>query len=288
VVVLKGVLNESCLATLAEGVDAGIENPTSEAAFNKAMKLPLPREGGFLRDYYTYKSNRHISKFIFQSPCAHLAAQILKSRQVNLLYDQLFVKEVLYDSVTPWHQDQSYYAVEGKQIGSTWVPLDVVPHKASMLYLCGSHTWGTGRDWLPTRFIQNAEKYSGFTGSMKPLPDIDKLIIRSSDESDPGLVGQFKYDSKFWDVRTFEVMPGDVLLFHGACLHAAPGNPSNLNRRRALAIRWVGDDCVWLEKEDPAHQIPNTPTAANLPRDLKTGDPLRLDNVAFPRGWPRT
>ena len=171
VVVLKGVINAEWLATLAEGVEAGIASPTAEAAFNEAMlrcdasnilrPQRLPRQGGFLRDYYTYKSNAHVSKFIFDSPCAHLAAQVLRSRQVNLLYDQLFVKEVLYDSATPWHQDQAYYAVEGKKIGSTWVPLDPVPHESSMLYLCGSHTWGTGRDWLPIRFIQGGEEYQG-------------------------------------------------------------------------------------------------------------------------------
>ena len=213
-------MNDECLGTLAEGVEAGIASPTAEAAFNEAMLLrgaskilrpqKLPRQGGFLRDYYTYKSNSHLSKFIFDSPCAHLAAQVLRSKQVNLLYDQLFVKEVLYDSVTPWHQDQAYYAVEGKQIGSTWVPLDPVPHEASMFYLCGSHTWGTGRDWLPTRFIQGGEEYQGFTGNMKPLPDIDELLIRRSDASDPGLVGHFEHNGKLWDVRTFEVMPGDV------------------------------------------------------------------------------
>jgi ectoine hydroxylase-related dioxygenase (phytanoyl-CoA dioxygenase family) len=40
---------------------------------------------------------------------------------------------------TPWHQDQPYWAVTGRQVASIWLPLDPVDRSASIRYVKGSH-----------------------------------------------------------------------------------------------------------------------------------------------------
>ena len=73
--------------------------------------------------------NRHprFRAFALESPAVEIADRLLRSEQVNLFFDQLFVKEP--DSVeqrTPWHQDQAYWPIAGDQVVSVWVPFDPV------------------------------------------------------------------------------------------------------------------------------------------------------------------
>jgi hypothetical protein len=46
-----------------------------------------------------------------------------------------------------------------------------------------------------------------------------------------------------WDVE-----PGDVLAFHFRTLHGAPGNQLSTSRRRAVSLRWLGDDARFGER----------------------------------------
>ena len=51
----------------------------------------------------------------------------------------------------------------------------------SVRFVLGSHRWGTGRGWLPTRFFNGTDSYQGFTGDLKPLPNIDALRVKGVD-----------------------------------------------------------------------------------------------------------
>ena len=70
--------------------------------------------------------------------------------------------------------------------------------------------------------------------------------------------------------------PGDILMFHPLTLHGSFGNASRVRRRRALALRWVGDDVVYAptDKRMPIHYR----------HDSVVGGPLR--GAAFPRILP--
>ena len=66
-------------------------------------------------------------------------------------------------------------------------------------------------------------------------------------------------------------------MFHPLTLHGSCGNSSRTRRRRALALRWAGDDVVYQ------------PSAKRMPihfrHDSKEGGPLR--GAAFPVILPR-
>jgi ectoine hydroxylase-related dioxygenase (phytanoyl-CoA dioxygenase family) len=64
-----------------------------------------------------------------------------------------------------------------------------------------------------------------------------------------------------------------VIVFHYRTLHDAPGNTSSTQRRRAVSLRWVGDDATWGER--PWQVSP--PFEAD---GLSVGDPL--DDERFP------
>jgi hypothetical protein len=44
------------------------------------------------------------------------------------------------------------------------------------------------------------------------------------------------------EVLTFTTGPGDVVVHHARTLHAAGGNRSATTRRRAISVRYCGDD----------------------------------------------
>jgi ectoine hydroxylase-related dioxygenase (phytanoyl-CoA dioxygenase family) len=50
------------------------------------------------------------------------------------------------------------------------------------------------------------------------------------------------------EVLTFATEPGDVVVHHARTLHAAGGNRSAATRRRAISVRYCGDDARVLRR----------------------------------------
>jgi ectoine hydroxylase-related dioxygenase (phytanoyl-CoA dioxygenase family) len=194
--------------------------------------------------------------FAFESPAKGIARCLLASAQLNLFFDQLFVKEPdSPEQRTPWHQDQSYWPIAGARVLSVWVPFDPVSEQTGTLrYVRGSHLWG--QRFTPTDFGPKQRAVPGIAGD--PAPDVDAHPER-------------------YEFLSWELEPGDCLVHHGMTMHGAPGNRSNAVRRRAHSIRFTGDDVCW----DPRPGIlENIPRMTTLPIELAAGDPLTC--AAFP------
>ena len=94
----------------------------------------------------------------------------------------------------------------------------------------------------------------------------------------PGTEGELvpDVDAGDYDVVTFALEPGDITVHHARTLHAAGGNRSADRRRRAISVRYCGDDTVM-------HFRPGAPRKPVQQR-LTDGDPLGGD--VHPRVWP--
>ena len=156
-------------------------------------------------------------------------------------------------TVTPWHHDQPYYCVEGRQNVSLWIPLDPVAEEISLRCIRGSHRWD--EEFSPTRF-NGSKLYSH--SRFKELPDID--------------AHQEDYDIVSWALE-----PGDAVAFHFRTLHGARGN-SSTRARRVFSARWVGDDATFADRGGVT-----SPPFPGL--KLRDGEPLVADE--FPLVWPR-
>jgi ectoine hydroxylase-related dioxygenase (phytanoyl-CoA dioxygenase family) len=177
----------------------------------------------------------------------------MRSHEVRFFYDQMFVQEPGTDAPTPWHQDLSFWPVRGEQICSFWIPLDPVnKDNRGLLYVKGSHRW-------PQRFKAISPDYVSaiIDETMDNVPDIN--------------VEPEKYDLLHWDMR-----PGDILMFHPLTLHGSNGNHSRSRRRRALALRWTGDD---VRYEPSSRRMP-----IHYRHSSMRGGPLC--GAAFPRILP--
>ena len=50
-------------------------------------------------------------------------------------------------------------------------------------------------------------------------------------------------------ILSWDVEPGDAILFDALTVHGSKGNTSRTRRRRAITTRWAGDDVVYAPRK---------------------------------------
>lgn len=219
VVCVRQGFDDSWIQRLREAVEVAISSPGPHAEeYGKPGAT-----GRFFGDIDVWRRHEPFQRFVFESPAAAIAGTVMGASAVNFFYDQLLVKEPGTSARTPWHQDQPYWAVSGWQVCSIWMPLDPVSKDVAVEYVAGSHRWGQA--YNPEHF-SDGSPYQGT--NLPALPDIYAERDR-------------------YDIRSYEMEPGDCLVFQAMIIHGAPGNPSR-QRRRALATRWTGDDARYYRR----------------------------------------
>ena len=208
--------------------------------------------GRFFDDYCNWTRIPEFVEVVETSPVAEVAADLMRSRRVQMFHDHILVKEPGTSMATPWHQDGPYYFVEGAQTVSFWSPLDPV-RAATLRCVAGSHRWE--KEVLPTRWVSE-DGFFPDAGQYMPVPDPEAEGMR---------------------IVEYEMEPGDAVAFNFRTLHGARGNTSDA-RRRAFSIRLVGDDARYVERPGPT-------SPPFLGHDMQPGQRLRED--WFPVIWPR-
>ncbi|MEM9436494.1 MAG: phytanoyl-CoA dioxygenase family protein [Pseudomonadota bacterium] len=246
-VMVPGVFRD-WVELMAEAVAANMEVPGPYASENAVT------EGRFFDDYCNWQRLPAMERVVRESPAAELAAQAMRSETAQFFHDHVLVKEGGTPKATPWHQDGPYYFVEGLQTVSMWIPLDPV-REASLRLIAGSHKWN--KPVRPVSWADDSDFYEGDHDWM-PVPDPD---------SDATLGHK---------LLEWPMEPGDVVLFDYRTVHGARGNLGT-GRRRALSLRWVGDDARYVER--PGRTSPPFPGHGMI-----AGQKLREDwfPVVFP------
>lgn len=218
--------------------------------------------GRFFGDMFMWKQDVEFRAAALDSPAPALAARLMGSAHADFFYDQLFVKEPGSRERTPWHQDLPYWPVAGEQVLSIWTPFDPVgPDNGAVAYVRGSHRWG--RIFRPQAFDpKNADAFAA--SPWPPMPDIDAA------PSD-------------YELISWTLAPSDVLIHHPLTIHGAPGNHTADRRRRALAVRYVGDDARYEPR--PGTFMDMESVRAHVPAPaLRPGE--AMGGALFPEVWP--
>lgn len=217
-VCLRGVF-----ADWVDVIAAGIERNLREPGPYAAQSVRRGEPGSFFDDYCNWQRIEEFRQLIERSAAAEVAARIMGSQTAQFFHEHVLVKEPGTLKATPWHQDAPYYFVDGRHTVSFWIPIDPVGD-ATLRLIAGSQHWDPMI--LPVRWLDDSDFYIA-PGSYRPVPDPD---------TEP-------------DLRVLEwaLEPGDAVLFHFGTAHGARGNPSP-RRRRALSLRWVGDDARYAER----------------------------------------
>ena len=238
------VMIKGLFAGQIEALRAGIARNMAEPGPYAAENLTEGEQGRFFDDYCNWQRIDEFREAINGSAVAEVAAQLMRSRTVQLFHDHVLVKEPGTSKPTPWHQDAPYYFVEGDQTVSFWAPLDPVD-TATLRCVKGSHLWP--KPVLPTRWLNESSFYPDESAYIPvPDPDADGMEVLE------------------WDLE-----PGDAVAFNFKTLHGARGNLSD-KRRRAFSLRLVGDDARYVER--PGRTSPPFPG-----HEMKPGQRLRQD-----------
>ena len=247
VVLIKGLFADH-VNTLRAGVERNMAEPGPYASNNDK-----PGETGrFFDDYCNWQRIPEFEDVIRHSDAAQVAAELMQSATAQVFHDHVLVKEPGTSMATPWHQDGPYYFVEGEQTASFWIPLDPVGEN-SLRFIAGSHKWE--RMVRPVSWADDSDFYDAGQDWI-PVPDPD---------ANPGDM----------TVLEWPMEPGDVVVFDYRTAHGARGNFTD-TRRRALSLRWMGDDARYIER--PGRTSPPFPG-----HGMETGQRLRED--WFPVLW---
>ena len=192
--------------------------------------------------------------FALRSPLGPIVAALLRSGQVWLYEDSVLVKEPGTQERTAFHQDMAYFHLTGNQVCTTWVPLDpVTAESGAVRFVVGSHHEHTA--YRPNLFVTTMA-IPGTEGA--DVPDEDALLATGA------------------RIVSFDTSPGDITVHHARTLHGAHANASADRRRRAISVRYAGDDVRFST-------TPGAPTKAHH-ASLRNSDPL--DPAACPLAWP--
>ena len=245
VTVLRNIISEYWLKQIKIGIEKNFKNPSIyKCVYEKKNGKEL-----FYDDYCNWKRIPEYKDFFFTSGIAKIIAQLLQSKKINIFHEHVLIKESGSLKKTPWHQDQSYYCVNGKDNCSLWIPLDPISKRNCPEFILGSHKWKD--QFLPTKFI--GKDYELKDKEFKKIPEIEK--------------NKKKYNIVSWNLE-----PGDAIAFNFATVHGAPGNNTK-KRRRAFSARFTGDDATFAKRKGEIS--PPFPEVK-----LKHGD--KLDSDTFP------
>ncbi|HSR86951.1 MAG TPA: phytanoyl-CoA dioxygenase family protein [Streptosporangiaceae bacterium] len=121
--------------------------------------------------------------------------------------------------------------------------------------IAGSHL---GPWLLPRTFLTNEARWFP-AGSLAELPDI---------EADRGA----------YDIRRFDLEPGDAIFFDFLTMHGAPGFPFD-SRRRVLSLRYLSANALHAPR-----RWRTSPPFNDLHTELPDG--AAMDHPLFPVVWP--
>ena len=243
-VVVRQAFSPHWLQVMADGVERNLRSPSEYASENAVTE----QDGGrFFDDYVNWSRIPEYEDLVRNSPAAKIAANAMQSQRAQLFHDHVLVKEPSTPKPTPWHADNPYYFIGGVQNVSMWMPLEPVQDN-TLRFIAGSHKWK--HDVRPVSWADDSDFYED-DAPWIDVPDPDGK------------------DRDTMTVLEWAMEPGDCVLFHFRTVHGARGNQTE-ERRRALSVRWLGDDCRYLKR--PGRTSPPFPG-----HGMREGERLRED-----------
>jgi len=263
VVCLSGVLDDDALRVARQAFDWSIANP-GPGATNLIPGSP----GSFYGDLANPAAFPPYADVNSLTPLPEMVSQLWDKQDVWFMYEQVFLKTGGKSEAarrTPWHQDLSYLPVMGEDLAVIWIPFESLTASQSLEFIPGSHRkiLYDGSRFDPKD--DTAPLYG--TGEMPRLPDIEAER------------GQYQ-------IVSYPVNPGDVVVFHPALLHGGAATPCG-DSRHTLSLRYFGDDAVvqWRpgDTKERVAKIGAGPNIHPMTKAKKLGPGAAFRESGFPK-----
>ncbi len=221
VVHIPGALDAEGLKLARAGFDWSVNNPSP------AAQSYFPETGTlFYQDLFNTLSWPHYRPVLEQGALAAQVRALFGCENLWFFFEQVFVKDGGDTRRTPWHQDTSYFPVDGRDLAVVWMSFDSLEKQDALEFVRGSH-----RNTL-------------FNGSSFSADDDTAPLY---DESTMPRLPDIEANRAAYDIVSWATEPGDVVIFHPSVLHG--GAPTRQGkRRRTLSLRFFGDDCKYVAR----------------------------------------
>ena len=246
---LKGKFDKTWIKKLQKGIERDIKNPSPRFKSHTVEKgIPA-----YLEDYWTWDLVPEFKDFVFNSPYAKIASELMSAKKINLVMDNWFLREAGSKSSTPFHHDVSYFDMEGTMC-VLWLPLQETKRNEGVVWVKGSHLWN--KLFLRVLF-KDGHKVEGK----------ECVIDGKKYELPPDILGnKDKYEFLKWDCEL-----GDCVIFDMRTLH---GTLSSSTPKKTLS-RYT----LRVAKEDAKISYVGDWTSYNYRKSMqdsgyKNGDPL--------------
>ncbi|MGZ5987269.1 MAG: phytanoyl-CoA dioxygenase family protein [Caulobacteraceae bacterium] len=243
VVFLPRALDAAALAEAQAAYDWSLAHPGPGAS-----RIPQATTSTFYQDLYNPDCLSGYRAMLQASPIPAIVADLWGTPDVWFMYEQVFLKEGGDTRRTPWHQDSSYLAVAGEDLAVAWITFDPVPADQSLEFVRGSHR---GRLYNGSRFELGDD-----TAPLHPRASLPRLP-------------DIEADRAAWDIVSWAVEPGDLIVFHPAMLHGGAATGPG-QRRRTLTLRFFGERSTYDAREGGAG-----PRVAGFHERMVQGEPFR-------------
>ena len=204
-VLIKGKFSKEWIDKLRRGIDENISSPSPRfVRHTKNENAP-----GYFEDFWTWDLYKDFKDFVFNSPTAQIASELLDAKRVNLVMDNWFFREAGSKSGAPFHHDISYFDFEGSMC-VLWLPLTPVTKKEGIAWIKGSHLWN--KLYMRTRF-QEGHPIDGKAGEVNGKTyDITPNILQNKDD----------YEFLQWDLALGDCVFFDMRTLHGSLNQVTP------------------------------------------------------------------
>lgn len=265
-VVIRGVLSADELKLL----ETGLEEIRAQPGPMFSRVEASDGRGETVVDQLPCLRSPSLRRLIEQGPAAELAARMMGAPSAQLVLDQVFYKEAGRVVPTPWHQDTPFLAVRGHDVARVWLTCDPSPRDLTVQVVRGSHLWNVVYDTFTMAASDvamtdegDAFSYNGIGDARLPaVPDIE--AHRDS-----------------FDILSFDVEPGDAVVFHGNVLHGASGKAGHPHPRRAYATMWGGPELRYHQVQGHAMPLPGDGRDKAIPAGARIAE----HPDAFPLYW---
>jgi len=264
VVLLQQMFDRSWIDVLVRGLEANLATST-----NRARIWDRDAAGAtMLWDSQAWTQIDEYREFITSSPAAEIAGRLMRATEVNFFFDAVFVRSFGSQFSTPWHQDEPYWSVEGYDTCTIWMPLVPVKRENALAFVPGSHRGNT-----------TFAHYNFGLLNPDAKGDVDQVNFSAIATSE---VPDIDADPEAFGVVSFDMEPGDCVVFNGRMMHGGSGKLDADAELRVFTSKWLGDDARIVFREqgmDPDH------SEIMMSRGLRPGD--RPGTDLYPRVWVR-
>ncbi|TDY19953.1 phytanoyl-CoA dioxygenase PhyH [Paraburkholderia sp. BL6665CI2N2] len=252
-IVVRGLFSPERLKRMREAFDYGIAHPSPLHG--------LAYEGTPYETFNDYGNveNRdvHVAT-VKELGLDEFVASLWDTENLWFVGEELFIKKGGNAGRSPWHQDNSYVPVSGPQMLNIWTSFEKIPRHNALEFVRGSHA---GVQY-------NGTSYNDANDHTAPLW-IDCEWPRL-----PDIEADRAKDPTAWDVFTWDLEPGDALVFHSGMLHGGAPVTPDCPDRHTLVYRFYGDKVYYRPLPTRGCNFPYDISELNDP-SLEPGEPYR-------------